>query len=376
MEQDKKDVITTFKNLIQKNKVVFSLVSTLLVLLIIYLLLQVRVIFNPLFIILDVIAMPVIFAALFYYLFKPVRDWLETKGVNRVTAVFIVFLIIIAVLAILIFSIVPFLQEQIALFISEFPTNWNIFVKSVDGFLADYGLEQYRVEFNEAVTNLGQILVENIQRYIGQASSIITNAIGSVVSLAIGLVTAPILLYYMLKEGEKLKPSLMKLIPIRVRDVFSNFLSDTNRQLSLYIRGQILVAIGVAIMFLIGYSIIKLPYGSVLALVSGILNVIPYLGTFLAMIPAFIIAFVHSPIMVIYVLIVFTIEQTIEGRILSPKILGDNLEIHPITILVVLLVSGRLFGLSGIVIGVPLYAILKVAVKYIHRYLRSHTDLY
>ncbi len=375
MSEDR-NVIKTIKYFIQKNKLAFTLLSTLLVLLIIYLLIEVRVIFRPFFVILDVVLVPVIFAALFYYLFKPVRDWLEKKGVNRITAVFIVFLIIIVVIAVLIFSIMPFLYEQLTLFVTEFPANWNLFINSIDGFLEEYGLEQFQGGINDAITQFTLRITENIQNYLGRASSIITNAIGSVVNIVISFVTAPILLYYMLKEGEKLKPAVVKLAPKKVRNVFASFLSDTNKQLSLYIRGQILVAIGVAIMFLIGYNIIGLPYGSVLALVSGILNVIPYLGTFIAIVPAFIIAIVHSPVMVLYVLIVFTIEQTIEGRILSPKILGDNLEIHPITILIVLLVSGRLFGFSGIIIGVPLYAIIKVAAKYVHRYLTIHTDIY
>lgn len=375
-QEPRKKIVSNLKNLFKQNRILFILSAALLVLVNIFLLIQIKTIFSPLSIIIDIVAIPTIFAALFYYLFKPVRDWLESKGVQRFAAVIIIFLLIITILAIIIFSILPFMQEQITMFVKDFPKNWELFVNAVDQFLQNYELEYLRVEINEFFTSLTATVISNIENYLSQITTIIGSAIGSVFSIAIGVITAPILLYYMLKEGDKLKGSIVQLFPIKTRTTLNSFLSDANRQLALYIRGQILVAIGVAIMFAIGYSIIRLPYGMVLALISGILNVIPYLGTFMAMVPAFIIALIHSPIMFVYVFIVFTIEQTIEGRILSPKILGTNLDIHPVTILIVLLASGRLFGFAGIIIGVPLYAIAKVAVKYLYNYLKLHTDLY
>lgn len=369
-------LITSISSMFKRHRFLTVLVGLLLVLINLLLLIQIRPLFKPIQVIFDVVAVPIIFAALFYYLFKPVSEWLQKRGLSRFMSVVIVFIIIIAVLTILIFSIFPFITEQIAIFVTDFPNMWNTFISSSNNFLSEYGLDQYQDVINEQLLKITQSFSENFQNYISQASTIISNAIGSVVNIAISVVTAPIMLYYMLKEGDKLKPSLIQLVPIKARPIISSFLSDANKKLSLYINGQIIVAICVGFMFLIGYAIIDLPYGSVLALLAGVLNIVPYLGTFVAMIPAFIIAIVESPMMVIYVIIVFTIEQTIEGRILSPKILGNNLDIHPITILIVLLVSGRLLGFTGIIIGVPLYSILKLAVQYIHTFLKEKTDLY
>src|SRR5699024_7255224 len=113
---------------------------------------------------------------------------------------------------------------------------------------------------------------------------------------------------------------------------------------------QITVAFFVGLMFVIGYSIIGLNYGIVLGVLAGFLNVIPYLGSFLAMVPAIIVGLVDSPIMLIQVLIVFSIEQFIEGRVISPQILGSNLSVHPVTIMIVLLTAGKVFGLVGFVL--------------------------
>ncbi len=129
-------------------------------------------------------------------------------------------------------------------------------------------------------------------------------------------------------------------------------------------------------MFFIGYSIIGLPYALLLAFFAGILNIIPYLGSFIAIIPSMIIGIADSPVLFLQVLIVFAIEQTIESRVISPKVLGDNLQVHPITILIVLLTAGRLYGVAGVIIGVPTYAILKVVFGYLLDYLQHRTNLY
>ena len=129
-------------------------------------------------------------------------------------------------------------------------------------------------------------------------------------------------------------------------------------------------------MFVIGYSIIGLNYGIVLGVLAGFLNVIPYLGSFLAMVPAIIVGLVDSPIMLIQVLIVFSIEQFIEGRVISPQILGSNLSVHPVTIMIVLLTAGKVFGLVGFVLGIPGYAVLKVVFLHVFEWYKSYSGLY
>ena len=129
-------------------------------------------------------------------------------------------------------------------------------------------------------------------------------------------------------------------------------------------------------MFSIMFSIIGLKYAVVIGISAGFLNLIPYLGSFLAMIPAFIIALVAGPLMVIKVAIVFVIEQTIEGRFVSPLVLGSKLNIHPITILFVLLTSGKIFGFWGVLIGIPVYASAKVIVVYFYKWYRKISRLY
>ena len=153
-------------------------------------------------------------------------------------------------------------------------------------------------------------------------------------------------------------------------------LSDVNSQLSNYVRGQVTVAVIVAFMFSILFSIIGLNYSVTLGVMAGFLNLIPYLGSFLAMIPAVILGLIAGPFMLLKVLIVFMIEQTIEGRFVTPLIIGSSLSIHPITIVFVLLTAGQMYGVLGVLLGIPIYASIKVLVKAIFEWYKENSALY
>lgn len=186
----------------------------------------------------------------------------------------------------------------------------------------------------------------------------------------------PFILFYLLTDGEKLVPYVVSFLPIKWRKQTANVLKEVDSQISSYIRGQIIVALCVAILFIIGFNIIGLDYAITLGVVAGLLNMIPYLGSFLAMVPAIILGIVAGPVMLIKVIVVFVIEQTLEGRVISPQVLGSQLKIHPITIIFVLLTSGKLFGVLGVIVGIPVYASVKVVISHFFNWYRNISGLY
>src|SRR5699024_9047065 len=131
------------------------------------------------------------------------------------------------------------------------------------------------------------------------------------------------------------------------------------------IRGQIIVASCIGILLYIGYLIIGLDYAIILASIAAVTSVVPYLGPIIAISPAIIIAIVHSPFMLLKLAIVWAAVQFLEGHFVSPNIMGRTMQIHPLTIIIVLLVAGNLFGIVGVILGIPGYAILKVLVVYL-----------
>src|SRR5699024_305843 len=150
------------------------------------------------------------------------------------------------------------------------------------------------------------------------------------------------------------------LLPPKYRDEANQILHNMDVQVGSYIQGQIIVASCIGILLYIGYLIIGLDYAITLAIVAAITTVVPYLGPMIEITAAIIIAIVHSPIMLLKLGIVWAAVQFLEGNFVSPNVMGKTMQVHPLTIIIVLLVAGNLFGVVGVILGIPGYAILKV----------------
>ena len=180
----------------------------------------------------------------------------------------------------------------------------------------------------------------------------------------------------MLKDGHRLNPYVTKFAPQKLQPSFSSLLSDINGAVASYIRGQITVAFWVGVMFAIGYSVIGLNYGITLAVLAGVLNMIPYFGTFIAFIPAIILGLISSPMMLVKVLIVFAIEQTLEGRVISPLVMGNKMNMNPVTTILLLIGASAVAGLWGVIFAIPVYAVIKIIVTRLFNYYRKISTLY
>lgn len=358
------------------SRIFIGLVTILLSLLIILITSQVSFIFKPLKVFINVVSIPLIISLILYYLFMPVMKFLTKQGANRNQSILVVFLLIILLIAFFIIWLIPVLREQIGSLIEEFPNYYDAVSEQISHFFNSETYAQFSSFIDSAVVNIENAIKSYSETFISRTVASLGSTVGAIASISLALITAPIMFYYLLKEDYKLPNQVMKFIPTKNRKTVRQMIREINEQLSLYIRGQLIVAMSVAMMFMIGYTIIGLPYGVALGIISGFLNIIPYLGSFLAMIPALIIAIVHSPMMIVKVLIIAFIEQTLEGRIISPKVLGNNLNIHPIVILIVLLTAGQLYGVTGVIIGVPVYAVLKVFLRHAFNYFKERTKLY
>lgn len=318
-------------------------------------------IFSPLKEFFGIVGFPIILAGVLYYLINPLVDKLEQRfKLKRVLSITIIFVLITILIIAGIVSVIPVIREQSAALIKNWPDYWNSGVEKVEGFLKDPRLG----DLKKQIDGIGSNTVQSWSKKATEFADNTVTSLGSVISLitkiVIGIITMPFILFYLLKDGHRLPHFIAQVFPVKRRDGFIQILTEINTQLSQYIRGQLIVAFFVAVIFFIGYSIIGLKFALTLGIAAGFLNLIPYLGSFLAMVPSIVIGAFVSPIMLVKVLIVFVIEQTIEGRFVSPLVLGSNLDIHPVTILVVLLASGQIFGLVGVIFGIPAYTVLKV----------------
>jgi predicted PurR-regulated permease PerM len=365
-----------FRKFFLNNKFVIAMLVLFIIGLNILVYSHVSFIFTPIVVIVKTVILPIILTGIVYYLTVPIVNYLEKKRVKRVYSIIALYLVIIGLLTILIVSVIPVLKEQTLSLINNSTEYFDQGVDIVQSITGSNIVNQLQQSGN---FDLNQVLNELQTRGTSLLNNFFTNLtsfVGAVTEVVIAIVTVPFILFYLLKDGKKLPAYILKLLPVRFRSQTFEVMSEMNHQISSYIRGQIIVSFVIGILLYIGYLIIGLEYAPVLAVIAAFTSVVPYLGPAIAITPAIIIAIVTSPFMLLKLVIVWTIVQLVEGKLITPQIMGRNIRVHPITIIFVILTAGNLFGVVGVILAVPGYAILKVIVTHTFHWFKKRSHLY
>lgn len=369
--------VTFFEKWFLNNRFSIILFNLLLFFLIIWMFNKISFVLNPAWAFFNAILPPILLAVIQYYIMNPVVDWLEKKWrVPRTVTIVVLFILVVVALIWIINTIIPIVQGQINSLVKNWPRIWNDAVNSTQEALRDPRLHSVRGNLDKMISNAQRTLFKSGQDAFNNTLSSISSAVSIITMIAMTLITAPVILFFMLKDGHQLRPYIAQFAPQRWQASFSKLLYDINYALASYIRGQITVAFWVGIMFTIGYSIIGLPYGYALAILAGLLNLIPYFGTMIAIIPVIVIGIMTSFSMLVKILVVFSIEQLIETRLISPYVMGNKLELHPITTILLLIGASAVWGLWGVIFGIPIYAVLKIVVSRVYNYYRQVSEVY
>ncbi|WP_010529806.1 AI-2E family transporter [Lentibacillus jeotgali] len=355
---------------------VFGVALLILIGITIFIYTKVSFIFNPVLTILSTVLPPVILAFIAYYLLNPIVNLLERVHINRIWGIIIIILGISGLLTGLILLTAPAIETQVKELASKFPTYLQQMGEGIDtwiqnSFLAPY-YEQGYAWFTSNLSNV----TSRITEHLGGAVEGVQNVASTITSVVVAIITFPFILFFLLKDGDHFKRFCLKLLPPRYRDEANQILHNMDIQVGSYIQGQIIVASCIGILLYIGYLIIGLDYAITLAIIAGITSVVPYLGPMVAITPAIIIAIVNSPIMLLKLGIVWAAVQFLEGNFVSPNVMGKTMQIHPLTIIIVLLVAGNLFGIVGVILGIPGYAILKVIAVFFFEKFKARYNRY
>lgn len=186
-----------------------------------------------------------------------------------------------------------------------------------------------------------------------------------VITIGSFVVLTPVLTFYLLRDWDLITHTLGDLLPRSRRDGIVSFATDFDRLLSRYLRGQATVAVAIGVITGIGLWIVQFPYAAMLGLVVAVFSVVPYLGLILSLVPALFIALVSGSVglSLIKVLAVYSIAQILEGTLISPRIVGDSVGLHPVWVVLALAMGGFFFGFVGLLIGVPVAAGVKLLIE-------------
>ncbi|QAS52533.1 AI-2E family transporter [Halobacillus litoralis] len=321
-------------------------------------------IFDPFLIFVQTVALPLILSVVVYYLLRPIINLLESWRVKRIWGILITLLALVGLITLMVVLIIPFLEKQLISLAEELPRYLRDLINTTDQWLRNSMFSGYYTNLFEDADGVLNQLPDYISSYASQTVEGITSIITTVTNVVVAIVTLPFILFYLLKDGHHLPETIIKLFPPKTRSEVTSVFKGIDHQLSAYIQGQIIVSFCIGIMMYIGFLIIGLEYALLLAAIASVTSVVPYLGPVIAITPALIISIVTSPFMVLKLLFVWTVVQLLEGKFISPQIMGKSLHIHPVTIIFVLLTAGHLFGVVGIILAIPGYAILKVFVTH------------
>ncbi|MBB5174337.1 AI-2E family transporter [Texcoconibacillus texcoconensis] len=344
------------------------LYATAIILLIIYLSTKVPFIFTPVTVAFQTLFIPIIIAGVLFYLLRPFVNLLHKRvKIPRTLAILMMLSVLVGLLALVVWLVGPTLQVQINNLINNLPS----LVNEVRHLFIEVQQTEWFNRFQETEDFSIEEITENLADYVGMAIDIITsniaNFIGFAANTVLIFIMIPFILFYMLKDGEKLPDQTLRLFPEDQTVEGKRILRDMDGALSSYIQGQIIVSFCVGVMMFIAFSIIGIDYSLVLALIGMFTNLIPFIGPWIGAVPAAIVGIIDSPFMLLKVIISIVIIQQIESNLIAPQVMGHKLRVHPLTILLLLIVAGRFGGFLTMLLAVPTYAITKVIVSHTYR---------
>ncbi len=326
--------------------------------------------FTPLKTIISTLFYPILIAGFLFYILRPIVRWLAGRLYLPVSLAILVVFGAIGGLGYAAFRLLSGTIKEQVNNISKLPQQLKETAQKT----------KENIEQNDMGMISTHSLTNKITHYFGGITQTIGDHLTQIVSALTGMTTVlvivPFVLFYFLKDGDRLVPFLLRAIPEKHVEEGKSLLRKIDQTLAAYTIGQVTVAIVDGILMYIGYLIIGLDYGLILAIFVTLTAVVPFFGPIIGIIPAIVVALMQDPMMAIYVLGVMVIVQQLEGNLVAPVVLGSKLNLHPLTIIFLLIVAAALKGFVGMLIAIPLYSVIKVLVKYLYHFfkLRSSTE--
>ncbi|MGI9234510.1 MAG: AI-2E family transporter [Woeseiaceae bacterium] len=318
---------------------------------------------------------PFVAAALLAYMADPLADRLQKLKIPRTVAVVLVFLIIFAVLALLVLLVGPLIKTQVSALFRALPDIAGkveeVWLPTLTGWLdldtdENFGIQAFLSRYSDMVGSWsGKILLS------------VSKSGGALAAAVLSLFLIPILTFYLLRDWDSILVHLGALVPESQRDTVFQLARETDEVFSAFLRGQILVMAALAIIYSVGLGLVGLKFAIAIGVVSGLVSFVPYLGfVFGIALAGLTVALEPNPLwQLVGVVATFSIAQLIEGSVLTPKLVGDRIGLHPVIIIFAVAAGGQLFGFFGILLALPAAAVLSVLVRFTYdRYLKEHPD--
>jgi len=302
------------------------------------------------------------------YLLDPAVDWLEKRKVPRVASILAILIIIAGFLALALSWLIPYLWKEAVQFIHEAPELAEKALVKIAG----WGLLP-----EEMTRNLPELLKEvqdrllaggwsTIKPFIGGLLEATSGIVGGLLAI-VGFVIIPVFFFFILKDIDNIRDSFYRFVPDPIEEWVRDYLKMVDDVLSGFIRGQIMVALSLAVLYSVGLGITGIRFGVLIGVVAGLMFIIPYVGTVIGVLASAMVLLVDFSGwgQVMGVAATFGIAQAIEGYILTPRIVGNRVGLNQLETLIAILVGGEMGGLAGLIIAIPTGGVLKRTIQFL-----------
>jgi predicted PurR-regulated permease PerM len=320
---------------------------------------------------------PFVLAVTLAYMLDPLVDRLTGRRVSRTLGIALLTLPVLALIAVVFLLVLPAAIRELGEVVQQAPVllqrlaEWLSALRqralTMDVPLIDEDallLQLQSIDANAVVAFLEERRAALGER-IWSAVLGLGRGLGTVFTVLGYVALTPVLTFYLLRDWKRLTTGAAELVPEDRRARVVSFAVECDRMVSKYLRGQVTVAIAMGLITALGLWIARFPYAGTLGLIVGIFSVVPYLGLVLSLIPAIFIALVSGSVVVSFlkVAVVYGLAQLLEASVISPRIVGESVGLHPVLVLLALSLGGFFFGFVGLLIGVPAAAIGKLLVE-------------
>jgi predicted PurR-regulated permease PerM len=328
-----------------------------------------------LFVLRDVL-LPFVAGMFLAYLLNPVANWLEQHGLSRLIATLLILVLFVLIFVLAMVLLVPLLGTQVSGFVSKMPD----YVSALQGWLTQQGgplLERFGGSgqiIQEAQKSLADVVGQGAA-WAGRLLQSLWAGGAALVNIVSLLVVTPIVAFYLLLDWDSMVKKVDGWLPRQYRETIRQLIGEMDQAIAAFIRGQAAVCVVLGTFYAIGLSLMGLNFGVLIGMVSGFLSFIPYVGSLIGLVLSVGVALVQfwpDWTMPLVALAIFALGQFLEGNLLSPWLVGNSIGLHPVWLMFALLAFGSLFGFVGLLVAVPLAAVVGVLIRFgIGRYLES-----
>jgi len=302
---------------------------------------------------------PILITIFLTYLLNPIVNFLERK-ISRIGSIIVAFFILLLVIVLFITSFIPLIAIQFRNFGQKVPD----YLKSLESGLLSYERFYQRLIKTEQLKGILDEITEELRNFIVLTAIKAPEFTKNIFILIFNIIVAILCSFYLLKDGKKLKEGLLKIIPTKYLDDINIIMEKTNSSISTFFKGQLVVALIIAVLYFISFSILRIEFALFLGLIVGLFSIIPYIGPVIGAIPTVLVAFFDAPWKALAIIIIFIVINWIEDLVIRPQILGQGLGLHPLVIIFALIIGGFLFGILGLIVAIPMAAFIQELIYY------------